>query len=191
LAPTAAANENPAFGFSIFYSVADQISENAIEKHRIAHDGRASGAHTDVDPLLKRAFLIFMVCLPKQGLERDRRELRPLGVFIEANSFQQLIELSIEAIDRVLTPLQQILLRFGPDADAEKFVGALDDLQRLSKIMAGHGEKHSLKIGGPLWVCPACHSQDYWLLGRPRDAGSPGDSRKPSVCAGHDVLSSS
>jgi hypothetical protein len=109
----------------------------------------------------------------------------------EAKSPQQLIELPIEAIDRVLAPPQQILLRFGPDADAEKFVGALDDLQRLSKIMAGHGEKHSLKIGGPLWVCPACHSQDYWLLGRPRDAGSPGDSRKPSVCAGHDVLSSS
>jgi len=191
LAPTAAANENPAFGFSIFYSVADQISENAIEKHRIAYDGRASGTHTDVDPLLKRDFLIFMVYLPKQGFERDGRELRPLGVFIEANSFQQLIELPSEAIDRVLTPLQQILLRFGPEADAEKFVGALVDLQRLSKIMAGHGEEHGLKIGGPLWVCPTGHSQDYWLLGRPHDAGSPSDSRKPSVCAGHDVLSSS
>jgi hypothetical protein len=158
LARTAAANENPAFGFSIFYSVADQISENAIEKHRIAHDGCASGAHTDVDSLLERAFLILMAGLPKQGFERDGREISFLGVFIEANSSQQLIELPIEAIDRVLAPPQQILLRFGPDADAEKFVGALDDLQRLSKIMTSHGEEHGLKLGGPLWVCPVYHS---------------------------------
>jgi hypothetical protein len=55
----------------------------------------------------------------------------------------------------VLTPLQHFLLRFGPDADAEKFVGALDDLQWLSKIMAGHGEERGLKVGGALWVCSA------------------------------------
>jgi hypothetical protein len=61
-----------------------------------------------------------------------------------------LIELPIEAIDCVLTPLQQMLFGFGPDADAEKFVGALDDLQWLSKIMAGHGEERGLKVGGPL-----------------------------------------
>jgi hypothetical protein len=84
----------------------------------------------------------------------------------EAKSPQQLIELPIEAIDRVLTRLQQILFGFGPNADAEKFVGALDDLQWLSKIMAGDREEHGLKIGGPLWVCFACHSQGYWLLGR-------------------------
>jgi hypothetical protein len=104
-----------------------------------------------------------------------------------------LIELPIEAIDCVLTPLQQSLFGFGPGADAEKIVGALDDLQWLSKIMAGHGEEHGLKVGGPLWVCPACHSQGCWLLNRPHDAGSPGvgDNRKPLVCVGHDVLSSS
>jgi hypothetical protein len=191
LTRTAAANENPAFGFSIFYSVADQISENAIEKHRIARDGCASGAHTDVDPLLERAFRILIAGLPKQGFECDGREMSFLGVFIEAHGSKQLIELPIEAIDRVLAPLQQILLRVGPDADAEKFVGALDDLQRLSKIMTNHGEEHGLKVGCPLWVCPVYHSQGSWLLGRPRDAGPPGDSRKPSVCVGHDVLSSS
>jgi hypothetical protein len=103
-----------------------------------------------------------------------------------------LIELPIEPIDRVLTLLQQILLGFGPDADAEKFVGALDDLQRLSKIMAGHGEEHGLKVGGPLRVCPTCHSQGYWLVCRPDDAGFPGvgDDLKLSVCVGHDVLTS-
>jgi hypothetical protein len=191
LARTAAANENPAFGFGIFYGVADQILENAVEKHRIAHDGRASGAHTDVDPLLECAFLIFMACLPKQWFERNRRELRLLGMLIEANSSQQLIELPIEAIDRLLTPLQQILLGFGPDADAEKFVGALDDLQRLSKIMAGHGEEYGLKVGGPLRVCPACRSQGNWLVGRPHDAGTlgVGDDLKLIVGVGHDVLS--
>jgi hypothetical protein len=67
----------------------------------------------------------------------------------------------------------------------------LDDLQRLSKIMAGHGEEHGLKVGGPLWVCPAGYSQRYWPRGRPRDVGSPSGSREPFVCAGHDVLSSS
>jgi hypothetical protein len=97
--------------------------------------------------------------LPKQVFKRDGRELRALGMLTEANSIQQLIELPIEAIDRVLAPPQQILLRFGPDADAEKFVGALDDLQRLSKIMAGDGEEHGLKVGGLLWVCPVYHSQ--------------------------------
>jgi hypothetical protein len=133
-----------------------------------------------------------MACLPKQRFERDGREFRPLGMLIEANSPQQLIELPIEAIDRVLTLLQQTLFGFGPDADAEKFVGALDDLQWLSKIMAGHGEEQGLKVGGPLWVSPACHSQGYWPLGRPHGAGSlgVGDNRKPFVCVGHDVLSS-
>src|ERR1700682_2965157 len=55
--------------------VADEISEDAIEQHRVAHDGRASGAHADVNPLLQRAFRIFMACLPKQRFERDGREL--------------------------------------------------------------------------------------------------------------------
>jgi hypothetical protein len=113
-------------------------------------------------------------------------------MLVEANSAQQLIELPIEAIDCLLARLQQNLLGFGSDADAEKFVGALDNLQRLSKIVAGHGEEHGLKVGGPLRVDPACHA-DYWLLGRPHDAGSPGvgGNRKPLVCVGHDVLSSS
>jgi hypothetical protein len=93
----------------------------------------------------------------------------------------------------VLTRLQQTLFGFGPDADAEKFVGALDDLQWLSKIMSGHGQQHGLKVGGPLSICPAGHSQAYCLLGRPHDAGSPGvgDNRKPFSCVGHDILSSS
>jgi hypothetical protein len=114
-------------------------------------------------------------------------------MLIEPNSPQQLIELPIEAIDCMLAPLQQTLFGLGPDADAEKFVRALDDLQWLSKIMAGHGDEHGLKVGGPLRVDPACHAQDYWLLGRPHDAGSPGvgGNRKPLVCVGHDVLSSS
>jgi hypothetical protein len=78
LARTAAADENPTVGLGIFDRVADQISEDAIEQHRIAHDGRASGTYTDVDPFLQRAFRIFMARLPKQRLERDGRELRPL-----------------------------------------------------------------------------------------------------------------
>jgi hypothetical protein len=111
----------------------------------------------------------------------------------EAKSIQQLIELPIEAIDCVLTRLQQMLFGFDPDADAEKFVGALDDLQWLSKVMPGHGQQHGLKVGGPPSICPACHSQGYCLLGRPHDAGSPvvGDNRKPFAWVGHDVLSSS
>jgi hypothetical protein len=110
----------------------------------------------------------------------------------EANSIQQLIELPIEAIDCVLTHLQQMLFGFGPDADAEKVVRALDDLQWLSKIMAGHSEEHGLKVGGPLSICPACHSQGYWLLGRLHDADSPGvgDHLKPFAGVGHNILSS-
>jgi hypothetical protein len=59
--------------------------------------------------------------------------------------------------------------------------------------MTGHGEEHGLKVGGPLWVCPTCRSQRYWLLGPPRDADAAGvgDNRKPFVCVGHDDLSSS
>jgi hypothetical protein len=192
LARTAAANEDPTFGFGIFDSVADQVSENATEKHRIAHDVCAGGAHADVNPLLKRAFLAFTACLPKQRLDRDGRELRPIGMLMESSSTQQLIELPTEAIDRVPTRPEQILLGFRPDANAEKFVGASEDLQWLSKIMAGHGKQHGLKIRGPLRVRSACCSQGYWLLGRPHDAGFPdvGDHRKPFVCVGHDILSS-
>jgi hypothetical protein len=58
-------------------------------------------------------------------------------MLVEANSAQQLIELPIEAIDCLLARLQLNLIGFGSDADAEKFVGALDNLQRLSKIVAG------------------------------------------------------
>jgi hypothetical protein len=111
-------------------------------------------------------------------------------MLIEPNSPQQLIEQPIEAVDCMLAPLQQTLFEFGPDADAEKIVGALDGLQWLPKIMAGHGEEHGLKVGGPLWVCPACHFQGYWLLGRRQDADFPGvsDNRKPFICVSHDIL---
>src|ERR1700747_3144021 len=103
---------------------------------------------------------------------------------IDPNSPQHLIEQPIEVFDCMLAPQQQTLFGFGPDADAEKIVGTLDDLQWSSKIVAGHGEEHGLKVGGPLWVCPACHSQGYWLLGRPQDADSSGggDNRKPVFC---------
>ncbi len=50
----------------------------------------------------------------------------------ETKSIQQLIELPAEVIDCCLTHLQQILLEFAPDADAETIVSALDDLQWLS-----------------------------------------------------------
>jgi len=93
----------------------------------------------------------------------------------------------------MLAHLQQTLFGFGPNAHAEKIVGALDDLQWLSKIVAGHGEEYGLKVSGPRWVCPARHSQGCWLLGRPHDANSPGvgDNRKPSICVSHDILTSS
>src|SRR6266436_1758041 len=112
-------------------------------------------------------------------------------MLIEPNSPQQLIEQPIEVFDCMLAPLQQTLFGFGPDADAEKIVAALNDLQWRSKIMAGHGEEHGLKVSGLLWVCPACHSQGIWLLGRPQDADFPGvgDNRKPFVCVSHDILS--
>jgi hypothetical protein len=114
-------------------------------------------------------------------------------MLIEPNSPQQLIEQPIEALDCMLAFLQQTLFGFSPDADAEKIVGALDDLQWLSKIMAGHGEEHGMKIGGPLWVCPACNSQGYWLIGCPHDADSSGvgGNRTPLICVRHDVLASS
>ena len=124
-----------------------------------------TGVLTSCRAISDAPFLIFLACLPKQRFERDGRELRFLGMLVEANSAQQLIELPIEAIDCLLARLQQNLLGFGSDADAEKFVGALDNLQRLSKIVAGHGEEHGLKVGGALWICAACHSQGYWLLG--------------------------
>src|SRR5258705_13361008 len=90
----------------------------------------------------------------------------------------------------MLAPLQQPLFGLGPDADAEKIVEALDDLQWLSKIMAGHSEEHGLKVGGPLLVCPARHSHVNWLPGRPHDADCPGigDNRKPLICVSHDIL---
>jgi hypothetical protein len=113
-------------------------------------------------------------------------------MLIEPNSPQQLIEQPIEVFDCMLASLQQTLLGFGPDADAEKIVGALDDLQWPSKIMAGHREEHGRKVGGPLWVYPDCHSQGYWLLGRSQDAAPPGvgDNRKPFICVSHDILPS-
>src|SRR5258705_71712 len=58
-------------------------------------------------------------------------------------------------------------------------------------FITGHGEEQGLKVGGPLWVCPACRSQGCWLLGRPHDTDSPGvgDNRKPFICVSHDILS--
>src|SRR6266850_1313177 len=85
-------------------------------------------------------------------------------MLIEPNSPQQFIEQPIEAVDRMLAHLQQTLFGFGPNAHAEKIVGALDDLQWLSKIVAGHGEEYGLKVSGQRWVCPARHSQGCWLL---------------------------
>jgi hypothetical protein len=79
-------------------------------------------------------------------------------MLVESHSPQQLIELPTEAIDCVPTRPEQILLGFRPDADAEEFVGALDNLQWLSKIMAGHSEEHGLKVVGPLRIRPACRS---------------------------------
>jgi len=193
LARTTAANEDPAFGVGIFDSVANQISENAVEKQRIAHNGHTSGAQNDIDPFPSCAFVIFGACLPKQRFELNGREPGLSGMLIEPKSPQQLVELPSEAIDCVLTQLQHLLFGFGPDADVETVMSTLDNLQRLSKIVTGHGKEHALKIGGLLQVCSAGPSQGYLLPGRPHDAGSPviGDNREPFACVGHDVRSSS
>ena len=67
-------------------------------------------------------------------------------MFSDAKGVQELIELFGQSIDRALAQLQQAQLRPGPGVITKAVVNVLDDLERLTKVMAGHREKQCFEF---------------------------------------------
>jgi hypothetical protein len=69
-------------------------------------------------------------------------------LLVHAQGVDQAVELFGQALDCLPSALEIVALGVSADASAQPFIGILDDLQRLAKVMRRHAEQGSLEIAG-------------------------------------------
>src|SRR5258706_12138861 len=85
------------------------------------------------------------------------------AVLADAKGAQQLIKLPGQSIDCALAKVEQAQLGSGSMPVVQALPHALDDLQRLTKIMAGHSEEYCFELATVQLLCRdgrACHSRE-------------------------------
>jgi hypothetical protein len=80
LARVTATKKNAVAGLRVFNSVADQIAQDGGEKERIAVNRGCGLDYTNADALSQCRNLAFPTNLSKQGSNRHRHQLHPLGM---------------------------------------------------------------------------------------------------------------
>jgi hypothetical protein len=133
-----ATEENAPTGRREFHGVVDQIAKDGAEKQRVAENRCSCLDHTNADSLLQSRNLVLPTSFPKQGADRNRRQLHLLRVFVQPEGGDQLIKQSPQLINRVLAAPQQTQFRFCSSTKAEQLMRPLDDLKWLPEIVSGY-----------------------------------------------------
>ena len=100
----------------------------------------------DAYALAQRGPFILSASLPQDLMDAYRHELEAPRTFSDAQRSQDLLQLLLKPVDRVLTGPQKSQFGARSDSKAKKFVSALNDLEWLPEIVSGYGEQHSFKI---------------------------------------------
>ncbi|MGY3617821.1 hypothetical protein ACVJGD_004017 [Bradyrhizobium sp. USDA 10063] len=143
-----APQKDTATRFRELYRIADQIAENRAEKNGIAHDRGCGGHQSNLNSLLQGGPFILPIDLAQQRSNVYGHHLHALPMLVKTQGVQQLIELFCQSIDGALAQPQQVQFRLCPGAVAEAIVNALDNLERLTKVVTGHGEENPHELTG-------------------------------------------
>lgn len=138
----AAADQDGPSGLRVSYGIGQQITEDAIEQHRIAHhmDIRCNGSK--IDASLNSGIFVFV---SKPGPKRNRANPQRIVAFSQVKGIHQTIELFRQLRRGLLSPVQPCLLRHIL-ARAQQRVAALNNLQRLSEVVSQHAYNRCLKF---------------------------------------------
>jgi hypothetical protein len=79
-------------------------------------------------------------------LDPHRRQIKAHHGLLNAHRGEELLQLFLEPVDRNLPGPQAAELRARSHSISEAFVSALNDLERLAKIVTRYGEQHCLEI---------------------------------------------
>jgi hypothetical protein len=141
-----AANKDAASRLGVLDRIADQIAQGGAKKQAFAQYRGVAGNHVDAYALAQRSLLILAASLPEHLMDAYRHELEALRRFSDAQRSQDLLQLILEPVDRVLTGPQTSQFGARSDSEPKEFVSALDDLERLPKIVTGYGEQYRLEV---------------------------------------------
>jgi hypothetical protein len=141
--------------------IADQVAQGSAKKQAIAQYRGVAGNHVDAYAPAQRSLFVLAAGLPQDLLDAYRRKLKASRAFSDAQRSQDLLELLLEPVDRVLTGSQ--ISKFGArsDSNPEEFVSALNDLEWLPEIVPGYGEQHCLEIRDFFRSRGGCHAPTY------------------------------
>jgi hypothetical protein len=130
--------------------IADQVAQGGAKKQAIAQYRGIAGNHVDAYAPAQRSLFVLAAGLPQDLLDAYRRKLEASRAFADAQRSQDLLQLLLKPVDRVLTGSQ--MSKFGARSDfkPEEFVSALDDLEWLPEIVPGYGEQHFLEVRDPV-----------------------------------------
>jgi hypothetical protein len=158
LAGVPAAQENAAAALCLLDSIAYQVAQDVSKEERVAQNWSGRGDRTNADALLQGPLFVLTAGTLQQRPDAHGRQLDLFAAFTDPKCGKQLLDLLLETAHCALSAEQQTQLGIGPDTEAKKLVGALNDLQWLPKIVPCDGKQHGVELG---------------TCSRPRKSGQP------------------
>jgi hypothetical protein len=137
-----AANKDATSWLVVLDRIADQVAQGGAKKQAIAQYRGIAGNHVDAYAPAQRSLFVLATSLPQDLLNAYRRKLEAPRAFLDAQRSQDLLELLLEPVDRVLTGPQTSEFGARSDSKPKEFMSALDDLEWLPEIGSGDGEQH-------------------------------------------------
>jgi hypothetical protein len=141
--------------------IADQIAQGGAKKQAIAQYRGVAGNLVNAYALAQRSLPVLAASLPEHLMDAYRRQLETSPAFSDAQRSQNLFQLLLEPVDRILTGSQRSQFGARSNSKPKKFVSALHDLQWLAEIVPGYGEQHSLEIRNLFRSRGGCHFPTY------------------------------
>jgi hypothetical protein len=133
-------------GLCVLDCIADQIAQGGAEEQAVTQYRGVAGNHVDAYALAQRSLFVLPASLPQDLMDAYWRELETPRTFSDAQRSQDLLQLLLKPVDRILTGSQISQLGARSDSMPEEFVGALNDLEWLAKIVTRYGKQYSLEI---------------------------------------------
>jgi hypothetical protein len=159
-----AAKKDAPSWLAVLDRIADQIAQGGAKEQAIAQDRGVAGNRVDAYTLSQRRLFVLAASLPQDLMNAYRPELETPRAFSDAQRSQDLLQLLLKSVDRILTGPQIAQLGTRSDPKPQEFVSALNRLEWLAEIVPRHGKQHCLEIRDPVRLgsgrhAPSCRSR--------------------------------
>jgi hypothetical protein len=141
-----AANKDATSRLGVLDCIADQIAQRGAKKQPVAQYRGVARNHAHDYALAQRNRFALSASLPQDLVDAYRPELEVPSTFSDAQRSQDLLQLILKSIDRVLTGPQTSQFGARSDSKPKEFVSALNGLEWLPEVVPGYGEQHRLEV---------------------------------------------